>query len=222
MHARWSCALPLAAASLGLAAFAQAGVVSGEVQRMEAGAGFLDLDFPMPDPFFDLASIVTPPVGSFILVEESIPDIRAYRSRLGFMSIDGVDANFDFENSMTLSPWHLGDYEFAFAANRLAFTSDLGVIVTLTGDLATSGTGYGFFEVGGDLAGLVTFGESMVSYSVALGPGAQVISWGSLVGNAGGFADFEGTVTLTLVPGPGSFALFVAAGAVARRRRRSD
>jgi hypothetical protein len=59
-----------------------------------------------------------------------------------------------------------------------------------------------------------------VSYTTTLGAGTQAISWGSLIGNAGGSAGFVGTMTLTLIPGPGSFALFAAAGLVGRRRRR--
>lgn len=187
---------------------------------MQAGAGFLDLDHPVPDPFADLVTIASPPVLSHLRIEEMVPDIRSYHSELAFFSIDGPVATFGFDDAIVLAPWHLGEYEFAFAGSRLAFTSELGVIVTLTGELVASGTGYGFFDVGGDLEGLVTFGESMVSYTTTLGPGLQTIAWGSIVGNAGGYAGFEGTVTLTLIPGPGSLALFAAAGAIARRRRR--
>ena len=211
----------LGAAIVAIVPSANAGVVMGEVYRMDAGAGLLDLDHPVPDPFTDLASIDGPDVGSFLLVEASVPDVSAFRSELEFASISGPDAVFSFSNEGYLAPWELGEYEFGFVANRLVFSSSGGVIVTLTGTLGTMGTGYGFFDVGGDIADLVTFGPSTVSYSAALGPGVQTIAWGSLVGNAGGFAGFSGTVTLTLVPGPGSLALFLAAGAVTRGRRRA-
>jgi hypothetical protein len=39
-------------------------------------------------------------------------------------------------------------------------------------------------------------------------------------GPSGGSADFEGSVTLTLVPAPGAVALLAAAGLVLTRRRR--
>lgn len=200
---------------------ALAGVVMGDLQRMDTGAGLLDLDHPVSDPFTDLASIEDPGVGSYLLVEASVPDLSAFSSELEFTSISGPDAVFSFSNGGYLAPWHLGEYEFGFVASRLAFTSSLGVIVTLTGSLETTGTGYGFFDVGGDIQDLVTFGRSTVSYSTTLGAGLQTIAWGSLIGNAGGFAGFTGTVTLTLVPGPGSLALCLAAGAVTRRRRRA-
>ena len=165
----------LGAAIVAIVPSANAGVVMGEVYRMDAGAGLLDLDHPVPDPFTDLASIDGPDVGSFLLVEASVPDVSAFRSELEFASISGPDAVFSFSNEGYLAPWELGEYEFGFVANRLVFSSSGGVFVTLTGTLGTMGTGYGFFDVGGDIADLVTFGPSTVSYSAALGPGVQTI-----------------------------------------------
>lgn len=220
MHVRSLMSSALATTLAGLAGHAHAGIVMGEVSRMDTGAGLIDLDHPVPDPFTDLASIAHPSVGSFLLVEASVPDVSAFNSGVEFTSIGGPDAVFSFSNGGWLAPWHLGEYEFGFVASRLYFTSDYGVQVTLLGNVNTSGTGYGFFEVGGDVGGLVSFGAGSVSYTTTLGPGEQAISWGSLIGNAGGSAQFTGTVTLTLIPGPGSFALFAAAGLVGRTRRR--
>ena len=220
MHARRLMAPSLMAALLAIAGHAHAGIVLGEVNRMDTGAGVIDLDHPVPDPFTDLASIDDPPVGSFLIVEASVPDFSAFNSGIEFSSISGPDAVFSFSNGGYLSPWHLGEYEFAFVASRLVFSTSHGVQVTLLGNVNTAGTGYGFFEVGGDVAGVVSFGAGSVSYTTTLGAGTQAISWGSLIGNAGGSAGFVGTMTLTLIPGPGSFALFAAAGLVGRRRSR--
>lgn len=220
MNVRLLSASSVATAMLALATPVHAGVVFGQVNRMEGGAGLIDLDFSVPDPFLDIATINTPAIGSYLLVEATVPDISAYTSGLEFTTVSGADAVFSFSNGRQLTPWHLGEYEFAFAANRLAFTSTYGVIVTLRGNLSTVGTGYGFFDVGGDVQDIITFGSSPVEFETTLGAGSQVISWGSIVGNAGGSAMFTGTLTLTLVPGPGSLALFAASGLVARRRRR--
>lgn len=105
-------------------------------------------------------------------------------------------------------------------ASRLPFWSSGGVSVTLEGTRATTGEGAGFFDPGGDIRDLVTIGSSPFSWSTRLGAGVQAIAWGSLIANAGGSAQLAGTLTLMLVPGPGSLAMFAAAAAVAQRRRR--
>lgn len=222
MHARSLSAPAVLAALVSLAGNAHAGIVMGEVNRMDTGAGLIDLDHPMSDPFTDIASIDDPAIGSFLLVEASVPDISSFSSGIEFVSVTGPDAVFSFSNGGWLAPWHLGEYEWAFVASRLAFSSTYGVQVTLLGTVTTTGTGYGFLDVGGNVhvEDMIAFGAGSVNYSTTLGPGAREISWGSLVGNAGGSAQFTGTVTLTLIPGPGSMALFVAAGAVGRGRRR--
>lgn len=220
MHVRSLIAPSLA---ISLAAFAgqvDAGILWGEVVRMDTGAGRIDLDHPVSDPFIDLASIHNPSVGSFVLVESSSPDASAFVSGVEFTSIGGPDAVFSFVDAGWFAPWRPGEHEFAFVASRLYFSSEYGVEVTLLGELVASGTAYGFFEVGGDVEGHVSFGTGSVSYTTTVGPGAQAISWGSIVGEGGGSAEFVGTVTLTLIPGPGSLALFAAAGIVGRARTR--
>lgn len=220
MTVRSLAAPAFAAALIVFTPSALGGIVAGEVQRMDAGAGLVDLEHPVADPFTDIASINVPTVGSFIIVEASVPDVSAFAAGLEFTSIAGPDAVFSFESGGYLAPGHLGEYDYGFVASRLAFWSSDGVIVTIVGTLATTGEAEGFFDFGGDVRDVVTFGSSPVSWSTRLGAGVQTIAWGALIANAGGSAQFTGTLTLTLVPGPGSLALFGAAAAVARRRRR--
>lgn len=81
MTVRSMAAAALVAAPIVFAPSALAGVIMGEVQRMDAGAGLVDLEHPDGDPFTDLASINVPTVGSFIIVEASVPDVSANTSK---------------------------------------------------------------------------------------------------------------------------------------------
>lgn len=219
MLGRLLVATSIATSLLSFAGSAHAGVITGEIQRMDAGAGIVHPAHPVPDPFTDIASIAMPTVGSFILIEASVPGSSAFNSGLEFDSIVAADALFSFSNGSQAVAGALGPGEFAFAASRLVFSSTYGVAVTLVGNLTTAGEGFGFFDFGGDVHDLVPFGAGGVSYTTTLGPGQQTIAWGSIVGADGGSALFTGTLTLTLVPGPGGLALLAIAGALTGSRR---
>lgn len=220
MHARSLSAAVAAAALFVLAGSARAGIVMDSVLRMDTGAGLIDAEFPVADPFTDLASIEDPGIGSFLLVEASVPDISAFTSGLEFESASAAEAMFSSANGGFLAPWHLGEYDFGFVASRLAVFSTYGVEVTLLGTVSSAGSGSGFFDVGGDIRDLVLFDAGTVKYTTTLGPGMREIAWGSIIGNEGGSATFMGTVTITFIPGPGGLALLAIAGAIGRTRRR--
>lgn len=220
MHARSLSAAAATAALAALTGSVHAGIVMDSILRMDTGAGLIDIEFPAADPFTDLASIDDPAIGSSLLVEASVPDISAFTSGVEFGAASGSEAIFLSTNGGFLAPWHLGEYDFGFVASRLAVGSRFGAVVTLLGTLSTTGSGAGFFDLGGDIRDLALFAAGPVSYTTTLGPGMREIAWGSIIGNEGGSAVFTGTVTISFIPGPGSMALFAIAGTIGRARRR--
>jgi hypothetical protein len=212
---------PLAAAIVVAPAFA--GIVGGTntIDLMQTGSGYIDLENPGQDSFRDLTTIVNPPVGSFLFLGGVIPGVESFYGELGFESINESVARFEFRNEIEVVPFALPDYEWAFSGNRLVFTTVVPVEIFLLGNLSVAGAGLGFLEVyGDDSPALVNpFGGEWGVF-LTLGAGTHIIAWGAMSGPSGGSADFEGSVTLTLVPAPGAVALLAAAGLVLTRRRR--
>lgn len=216
---------PLAAGLM--VAPAWAGIVGGpnSIDLLQTGSGYVDLDNPGNDSFQDVISVVDPPVGSFLFLDGGIPGVEAFASEIEFTSITGAfgeTARFDFENDITVVPFALPEFEWAFAGNRLQFTTVVPVEVFLFGAVTTAGGGLAFFEIYGDGAGpFINPVSSDWGVSVVLGAGTHKIAWGAMAGPSGGSAGFDGFVTLTLVPTPGAVALLAAAGVVLPRRRRA-
>jgi hypothetical protein len=212
---------PLAAAIIVTPALAGVTGGSNTIDLMQTGSGYIDLDNPGQDSFEDLTSIINPPVGSFLFLGGVIPGVESFYGELGFESINESVARFEFRNEIEVVPFALPDYEWAFSGNRLVFTTVVPVEIFLLGNLSVAGAGLGFLEVyGDDSPALVNpFGGEWGVF-LTLGAGTHTIAWGAMSGPSGGSADFEGSVTLTLVPAPGAVALLAAAGLVLTRRRR--
>ena len=211
----------LAAASA--VAPALAGIIGGtnEITLMQTGSGYIDLNNPGQDSFRDLTSITNPPVGSLLFLGGVIPGVEAFYGRVEFLSVDATTARFGFRNEIEVIPFALPEYEWAFSGNRLSFTTVVPVELALYGELDVDGAGLGFLEVYGDGQNpyVNPFGGDW-GIGLTLAAGTHTIAWGAMSGPSGGFADFEGGITLTLVPAPGAVALLAAAGLVLPRRRR--
>lgn len=216
---------PLAAGLVAIPAWA--GVVggSGSIELMQAGSGYVDLNNPGNDSFQDVISAKEPVVGTFLFLDGGIPGVEAFASEIEFTSVTGPfgeTARFDFENSITVVPFALPKFEWAYAGNRLQFTSILPVEVVLSGFVAVDGGGLSFLEVYGDgAAPFLNAISGTWGVSVTLDPGTHTIAWGALAGPTGGNAEFDGSLTLTIIPTPGAMVLLAAAGVAVPRRRRS-
>lgn len=216
---------PLAAGLL--VAPAWAGIVGGSnsIDLMETGAGYVDLKDPGNDDFHDVIGVENPPVGTNIFLEGFIPGVQAFSSDLTFTTITGSGnetARFDFENGLSVAPFALPDFEWAFAGNRLVFTTVVPVEVFLLGEVTVADSGLAFFGVYGDgEPPLVNPIGGVWGVSRTLAAGTHTIAWGAMAGPSGGSASFNGFLTLTLVPAPGAVALLATAGLVLPRRRRA-
>ena len=212
-----------ASTALALASPALAGLVTGttDIQAMYAGFGFADAEAPDPFGFVDVATIADPVVGSLVLLGGSIPGTGSFSSRLEYAFDEGEDV-FNFTAGLLAAPFTGTPFEYAVAGSRLDVTTETFLRISLRGLLSGSGAGRGYLNLFGDGSPVTLIAPSAdeIAIDLIVGPGAYIILWGSIVGPLGGSAEFEGTLTLTSVPAPGSAALLVAAGLLTGIRRR--
>lgn len=210
------------AAALALAAPAFAGISFGpSVSRMAIGTGFIDAEAPDPFSAADSAVIDSPPVGSLLIMGGVFPGVGDFFAELSFSDVDDDRVVFSFSNGLNAAPFGGTGFEFAMSGNRLTFSAETEVLITLSGDLLTEGGGVAGLNVLGDAVPPVFFSDDgLVEYAFRIGPGVHTIGWGALVSPAGGATGFEGTISFVAVPAPGSAALLVAAGLVTGRGRR--
>lgn len=212
--------VPLCAALVATPALA--GVVggSGTIDRMETAAGYIDLDTG-GEFIADLIGVDAPPVGSFIFLGGGIPGVEMFFGELEFASTAGPVARFESMNSLEVDPFAFPENEWAFAGNRIIFSSTVAVEVFMLVDLNVEGGGLGFLEIYGDAAPpfLNPVGGTW-GVSFTLAAGTHTIAWGAMSSPAGGTAEMDGFLTLTLVPAPGAMALLAVAGLITGQRRR--
>jgi hypothetical protein len=210
------------AAACGLAAPAFAGVSFGpSISRMLIGNGFVDVEAADPWGYTDSALIDSPPVGSTLIMGGIVPGVGDFFAELSFSDEDADRAVFSFSSGVNAVAFGGSGYEFAMSGNRVTFSTETELLVTLRGDLLTEGGGLAGFNVLNGSASPVFFSDDgIVEHSILLGPGVHTIGWGALVNPLGGATGFEGTVSFVAVPAPGSAALLIAASLVTGRRRR--
>jgi len=215
-----------ASAAATLVASAHAGLVtSGSFDFMQVGAGYIDVQ-TFGSELVDLVTVSSPPVGSRIFLGGLIPGVENFYSDLDFDAASGSMASFSFRSEIEVSPFVLPEYEWAFAGNRLGFTSDVPVEILLDASLFLNGGGVGFFGVYGDgqAPQIFPFPTDRLTYFVTVGPGTHIITWGVMTAPSGGTGMMDGTVTLNFVPAPGAAALLALAGVAGlgtTRRRRA-
>lgn len=218
---------PLAAVAISGTALAGIFGTPPEFISMQVGRGYVDL----LDPFgagSNTATITSPPVGSFLLLGGGIPGVERFLSVLEFTSAEttaaGHVATFSFRNELDVHPFAGSPSEFAFAGNRLAFSTAGAATFTFHGPLGVSGGGALFVYDYARPQDILIVDESYASVEVTLvlGAGSHTIAWGVLSNPDGGTGDWEGTATLVAVPAPGAATvlLAVAGVTVGRRRRR--
>ena len=212
--------VPLCAALVATPALA--GVVggSGTIDRMETAAGYIDLDAG-GEFIADLVGIDAPPVGSFIFLGGGIPGVETFFGELTFASTTGPVARFESMNSLEVDPFAFPENEWAFAGNRITFSTTVAVDVFMLVDLNLEGGGLGFLEIYGDASGpfLNPVGGTW-GLNFTLAAGTHTIAWGAMSSPTGGTAEMDGFLTLTLVPAPGAMALLAVAGLITGQRRR--
>jgi hypothetical protein len=215
---------PLAAVAISGSAFA--GIVGGSagIDSMQVGRGYVDFQDPSGGGA-STATIANPPVGSLLLLGGGIPNVERFLSVLEFTSAEtdssGSLSTFDFRNELEVDPFEGPEFEFAFAGNRLEFTTAGSADFSFTASLDVSGGG-AMFVYNYSTGALILVDESYeeVNVTVLFDAGTHTIAWGVLAGTGGGFGDLEGTATLFVVPAPGVAALLAMAGLVLGHRRR--
>lgn len=211
---------PLLAAMAATPAFA--GIVggSGSVSLMQTASGYVDIQSG-GEFTADLVSIENPTAGSFLFLAGGIPGTERFLGRVEFAGITGPVARFESRNEMEVDPFALPANDWAFSGNRIRFTTDVPVAVTLLVEVETIGAGAAFLEIYGD-GGLVYLSPSTGPWSLdlALDAGTHTIAWGALAGPMGGSASAEGSLSITFIPAPGVLATLAAAWLVGGRVRR--
>lgn len=211
-----------------VAAPAFAGVVggTGSVDFMQTGIGYVDLEAGT-EQFEQLVTLVNPPVGSYLLLGGGIPGVETFFGGIEFLSVEGPVARFASTNSIEVDPFAFPENEWAFAGNRVQFTTDVPVEVNLDAILNPEspggfldGAGVGFLEIYGDSSGpFINPVSGAWNLKFVLAAGTHTLAWGALCGPAGGSAELDGVLSLTLIPAPGALALLAVAGLVGNRRR---
>lgn len=216
---------PLAAVAISAPALAGIFGSPPAFTSMQVGRGYIDLQNPFGSGG-NTSTITNPPVGSFLLMGGGIPNVERFLSVLDFTSASttstGHVATFDFRNELEVDPFSIPEFEYAFAGNRLQFTTEGPATFQFSGPLSVSGGGALFVYDYAHPQDVIIVDESfaMVDVTVVFGAGAHTIAWGVLSSAEGGTADWEGTATLRAVPAPGAAALLGMAGLFAGRRRR--
>lgn len=216
-----------AIAAVAVSAPALAGIVGSslDLSLMQVGRGYIDVQNPFATGV-NTASIVDPPVGSFLLLGGGIPNVERFLSVLELdqagTTASGHFANFSFRNEIETDPFALPQYEYAFAGNRLEFTTDAEGSFLVTGTTQGTGSGAIFFYDYADPTSLQIVPIVMEEFllAVSLGAGSHTITWGVLTDPSGGMADWEGVASVLVVPAPGAAALLAMAGLIAGGRRR--
>ena len=198
---------------------------SGTIDQMMVGDGYFDFSTGGGFDFVDIVSVSNPPLGTVVDLFVDIPGVETTGALLEWTAADGATATF---NSATLLELYSGlpaGFDGAFAGQRLTFTTSVAVEVNISSLLSTQGNGVGFFYnyQPDNYEPVIFFGD--FDYSITLEAGTSTIAWGVLgaLDEAGNPATAEmlSTVSLTLVPAPGSIALLGVAGLLGARRRRT-
>ena len=198
---------------------------SGTFDQMMVGDGYFDFSTGGGFDFVDIVSVSNPPLGTVVDLFVDIPGVETTGALLEWTAVDGNTATF---NSATLLELYSGlpaGFDGAFAGQRLTFTTSVAVELNISSLLSTQGNGVGFFYnyQPGNNEPVLFFGD--FDYSITLEAGTSTIAWGVLgaLDEAGNPATAEmlSTVSLTLVPAPGSIALLGVAGLLGARRRRT-
>jgi hypothetical protein len=198
---------------------------SGTIDQMMVGDGYFDFSTGGGFDFVDIVSVSNPPLGTVVDLFVEIPGVETTGALLEWTAVDGNTATF---NSATLLELYSGlpaGFDGAFAGQRLTFTTSVAVELNISSLLSTQGNGVGFFYnyQPGNYEPVLFFGD--FDYSITLEAGTSTIAWGVLgaLDEAGNPATAEmlSTVSLTLVPAPGSIALLGVAGLLGARRRRT-
>ncbi len=198
---------------------------SGTIDQMMVGDGYFDFSTGGGFDFVDIVSVSNPPLGTVVDLFVDIPGVETTGALLEWTAVDGNTVTF---NSATLLELYSGlpdGFDGAFAGQRLTFTTSVAVEVNISSLLSTQGNGVGFFYnyQPGNYEPVIFFGD--FDYSITLEAGTNTIAWGVLgsLDDAGNpaMAEMLSTVSLTLVPAPGSIALLGVAGLLGARRRRT-
>ncbi len=198
---------------------------SGTIDQMMVGDGYFDFSTGGGFDFVDIVSVSNPPLGTVVDLFVDIPGVETTGALLEWTAVDGNTVTF---NSATLLELYSGlpaGFDGAFAGQRLTFTTSVAVELNISSLLSTQGNGVGFFYnyQPGNYEPVIFFGD--FDYSITLEAGTSTIAWGVLgaLDEAGNPATAEmlSTVSLTLVPAPGSIALLGVAGLLGARRRRT-
>jgi hypothetical protein len=199
---------------------------SGTIDQMMVGDGYFDFSTGGGFDFVDIVSVSNPPLGTVVDLFVDIPGVETTGALLEWTAVDGNTVTF---NSATLLELYSGlpdGFDGAFAGQRLTFTTSVAVELNISSLLSTQGNGVGFFYnyyQPGNYEPVLFFGD--FDYSITLEAGTSTIAWGVLgaLDEAGNPATAEmlSTVSLTLVPAPGSIALLGVAGLLGARRRRT-
>lgn len=198
---------------------------SGTIDQMMVGDGYFSFSTGGGFEFVDIVSVSNPPLGTVVDLFVDVPGVETTGALLEWTASDGATATF---NSATLLELYSGlpaGFDGASAGQRLTFTTSVAVEVNISSLLSTQGNGVGFFYnyQPGNYEPVIFFGD--FDYSITLEAGTSTIAWGVLgaLDEAGNPATAEmlSTVSLTLVPAPGSIALLGVAGLLGARRRRT-
>ena len=216
---------PLAAVAI--SGTAVAGIVGtpAQITSMQVGRGSIDIQNPFGSGV-NTATIANPTVGSILLLGGSIPNVERYLSVLEFASIsetgEGIRSRFDFQNEIEVDPFASPEFEYAFAGNRLQFTTETATSFTVAGSVSLSGGGALFVYDYSDPQSLFIMDVPLdvFAYSFSLEAGSHTIAWGVLAEPEGGLAEWEGAASVLVIPAPGAVALLSIAGFVLGRRRR--
>lgn len=199
-----------------------AGIVGGpgSVSLMQTASGYVDIESG-GEFTADLVSIENPAVGSFLFLAGGIPGTERFLGRVEFATISGPVARFESRNEMEVDPFALPANDWAFSGNRVRFTTEVPVELTLLVEVETSGAGAAFLEIYGDDA-VVYLSPSTGTWSLALslGAGTHTIAWGAVAGPMGGSASAEGSLSINFIPAPGAFGPLAAAWLLGGRGRR--
>jgi hypothetical protein len=198
---------------------------SGTIDQMMVGDGYFDFTAGGAFDFVDIVSVSNPPLGTVVDLFVDIPGVETTGALLEWSAVDGDTVTFDSATLLDLQAGVPEGYDGAFAGQRLIFTTSVAVEVNLASTLSTQGNGVGFFYnyQPDNYEPVIFFGD--FDYSITLEAGTNTIAWGVLgsLDDAGNpaMAEMLSTVSLTLVPAPGSIALLGVAGLLGARRRRT-
>jgi hypothetical protein len=182
----------------------------GTIDQMMVGDGYFDFTAGGAFDFVDIVSVDDPPLGTVVDLFVDIPGVETTGALLEWSAVDGDTVTFDSATLLDLQAGVPEGYDGAFAGQRLIFTTSVAVEVNLA-------------YQPGNYEPVIFFGD--FDYSITLEAGTNTIAWGVLgaldeVGNPA-MAEMLSTVSLTLVPAPGSIALLGVAGLLGARRRRT-